>query len=332
MTGLEQIVRKTLLLTTLFVLLVPAAAQAAGRIVLRGAGFGHGIGLSQYGAYGYAQHGFSYGEIIRHYYSGTSLSRSSRRTVRVLLQSGRSSVSFRGATKIGVKKASPSRTYVARSRGDTVVVAGRGGKRLGRFTSPLKVSTSRNAMRLNGGAINGVTSGLYRGSLLITPSGSRLTVINSLGIDDYVQGVVPGEMPSSWSREALKAQAVVARTYALATIKPGQGFDLYPDTRSQMYRGASGEAFSTNSAVKATAGQAVTLSGRPVITYYFSTSGGHTENVENVFFASLARSWLKGVDDPFDGISPRHRWRVPSAPGAWALAWAWASPCARSRC
>jgi stage II sporulation protein D len=122
-------------------------------------------------------------------------------------------------------------------------------------------------------------------------------------------------MPSSWSREALKAQAVVARTYALATIKPGQGFDLYPDTRSQMYRGASGEAFSTNAAVKATAGQAVTVAGRPVITYYFSTSGGETEDVQNVFFGSLAKSWLKGVEDPFDNISPRHRWQVAFSPG-----------------
>jgi stage II sporulation protein D len=123
-------------------------------------------------------------------------------------------------------------------------------------------------------------------------------------------------MPSSWSREALKAQSVVARTYALATIKPGSTFDLYPDTRSQMYRGASGEAFSTNSAVRSTAGQVVAVGGHPVITYYFSTSGGETEDVQNVFFGSLAKSWLKGVDDPFDGISPRHRWRVAFSPSS----------------
>jgi stage II sporulation protein D len=279
-------------------------------VVIKGAGFGHGIGLSQYGAYGYAQHGFSYKEIIRHYYRGASISRSSRKNVRVLLQSGRSSVTFRGATRIGDKEASPSRTYVARL-GSTISVAQRGGKRLGRFRGPLKVTTSRHAIRVSGRAVNGVSNGLYRGGLVL----SRRTVVNSLSIDDYVQGVVPGEMPSSWSREALKAQAVVARTYALATIKRGRTFDLYPDTRSQMYKGASGEAFSTNSAVRATAGQAVTVSGKPVITYYFSTSGGHTENVENVFFASLAHSWLKGVDDPFDGISPRHRWRVAFSPG-----------------
>jgi stage II sporulation protein D len=308
-------VRKLLLLTAAF-LLVPAGALAATRVTIRGAGFGHGIGLSQYGAYGYAQHGFSYRDIVRHYYRGTSLGRSSRRTVRVLLQSGRGSSTFRGATSIGGKDASPSRTYVARAGGGGVAVSEKGGVRLGRFTAPLKVSTSRNAMRLYGTAVNGVGDGLYRGAFLLTPSGSRITTVNSIGIDDYVQGVVPGEMPSSWSGEALKAQAVVARTYALATLKPGQTFDLYPDTRSQMYRGASGEAFSTNSATRGTAGQVVTVGGRPVITYYFSTSGGKTEDVQNVFFGSLARSWLKGVDDPFDGISPRHRWRVALSAGS----------------
>jgi stage II sporulation protein D len=308
-------VRKILLLTALFVMLAPIGAQAATNVVIKGRGFGHGIGLSQYGAYGYAQHGFSYRDIIRHYYRSTSLGQSSRSGVRVLLQSGRSSATFRGATRIGGKDASSGRTYVARASGGAVVVSEKGGHRLGRFSAPLKVSTSRNAIRLYGTAINGVTAGLYRGGFLLTPSGSRITVVNSLGIDSYVQGVVPGEMPSSWSSEALKAQAVVARTYALATIKPGQTFDLYPDTRSQMYRGASGEAFSSNAATQSTAGQAVTYGGHPVITYYFSTSGGKTENVENVFFASLARPWLKGVDDPFDGISPRHRWRVTFSAG-----------------
>jgi stage II sporulation protein D len=164
-------------------------------------------------------------------------------------------------------------------------------------------------MRLNG-------SGLYRGALLLAPSGSRLSAINYIGIDDYIQGVVPGEMPSSWHREALKAQAIVARTYALATIKRGGRFDLFSDTRSQVYRGASGEAFTTNAAVKATRGQVVTYGGRPVVTYYFSTSGGETENVENVFFASLAHPWLKGVRDPFDNISPRHRWRFTFSAGS----------------
>jgi stage II sporulation protein D len=171
-------VRKIFLLTALFVMLAPIGAQAATNVVIKGRGFGHGIGLSQYGAYGYAQHGFSYRDIIRHYYRSTSLGQSSRSGVRVLLQSGRSSATFRGATRIGGKDASSGRTYVARASGGAVVVAEKGGHRLGRFSAPLKVSTSRNAIRLYGTAINGVTAGLYRGGFLLTPSGSRITVVN----------------------------------------------------------------------------------------------------------------------------------------------------------
>src|SRR4051812_4057941 len=167
MTGLGDTVRKLLLLTATFILLAPIGAQAATRVVVKGAGFGHGIGLSQYGAYGYAQHGFSYKEIIGHYYRGASIGRSSRRGVKVLLQSGHSTATFRGATRIGGKDASPSRTYVARARGGSVVVSQKGGHRLGRFSAPLRVSSTRNAMRLYGSAINGVTSGLYRGGFLI---------------------------------------------------------------------------------------------------------------------------------------------------------------------
>jgi stage II sporulation protein D len=308
--------RRIVLLTFTFLLLVPAASQAAVRIVVRGGGFGHGIGLSQYGAYGYAQHQFSYRQILSRYYRGTDLGRAGQRTVRVLLQSSDPYVRFRGATRIGSKSARPDTTYVARSSGGVLAVSASGGKRLGRFTSPLKVSTSRAALRLLGPAGNGVRDGLYRGSLLLSPAGSGgVTAVNALGLDSYVKGVVPGEMPSSWLQDALRAQAVVARTYALATIKPGAVFDLYPDTRSQVYRGASGEAASTNTAVEATGGQVLTYGGRVAITYYFSTSGGETENNENVFLSALPQAWLRGVEDPFDDISPRHRWRFSFSPG-----------------
>jgi stage II sporulation protein D len=102
---------------------------------------------------------------------------------------------------------------------------------------------------------------------------------------------------------------VAARSYALATDKPG-AFDQYPDTRSQVYRGMSGEKPSTNAAVAATAGEVLTYNGLPAVTYFFSTSGGHTENVENVFLGSVPKPYLRGVDDPFDGGSPYHRWTV----------------------
>jgi stage II sporulation protein D len=86
------------------------------------------------------------------------------------------------------------------------------------------------------------------------------------------------------------------------------GIDQYADTRSQMYKGVAAEFATTDAAVAATAGQVVVQDGKPVTTYFFSTSGGHTEDIENSFVGSLPRAWLKGVDDPFDSISPRHSW------------------------
>ena len=136
-----------------------------------------------------------------------------------------------------------------------------------------------------------------------------MTAINVIKVDPYIQGVVPGEMPSSWHMEALKVQAVAARTYALATSLDGGVFDLYPDTRSQVYKGVAGETSRTNAAVAATKGEVVQYQGELITTYYFSTSGGKTENVENSFLGSEPQPWLVGVDDPYDGISPRHTWR-----------------------
>ena len=88
----------------------------------------------------------------------------------------------------------------------------------------------------------------------------------------------------------------------------GKGFDQYADTRSQVYRGYLGETPSTNAAVAATAGQVVTYDGEIATTFFFSTSGGHTENVENVFTGGSPKPWLKGVKDPYDDSSPYHRW------------------------
>ena len=123
-----------------------------------------------------------------------------------------------------------------------------------------------------------------------------------------MRGVVSGESPSAWPTEALKAQAVAARTYAITTHAGGAAFDQYADTRSQVYRGVAAETPNTDAAVQATTGQVVTFGGQPVTTYFFSTSGGETEDVENSFVGSQPKPWLKAVDDPFDSVSPKHRW------------------------
>jgi stage II sporulation protein D len=91
-------------------------------------------------------------------------------------------------------------------------------------------------------------------------------------------------------------------------MKPAATFDLYPDTRSQVYGGVAAEVASTDQAVAATRGEVVTYNGQPVVTYFFSTSGGRTEDVENTPLGQEPRPWLKSVDDPYDDTSPRHRW------------------------
>jgi stage II sporulation protein D len=319
--------RRTALLTAAALLFaVPATADAAVRHVIRGAGFGHGIGMSQYGAYGYALEGAKYPGILAHYYKGTELSTAPDRPVRVLLQPVDPYIRVRGATSVGGRAVNPSRIYVAKRGGPGIVVTNSRGRRVARFAASSVKFRGADPMRLMGPALNGVTSGLYRGSVEVMLDGGGVTAINEIDMDSYLRGVVAGEMPSTWPLEALKVQAVAARTYALATRKTSGAFDQYPDTRSQVYRGVTGESVRSDAAVAATAGEVVTYDGVPAVTYYFSTSGGHTENVEFSFVGSLSKPWLVGVPDPYDTQSPYHRWtlsfsaarldRALGAPGA----------------
>jgi stage II sporulation protein D len=302
--------RRALLVTTsLLALAAPTAADAAVRTVIRGAGFGHGIGLSQYGAYGYALHGRSYQAILAHYYKGTRLSTAPSRPVRVMLQPEDPYIRVRGATRISGHTLKPSRTYIARESGSGIVIRTTSGKRVARVGNGARFA-GRDPLRLLGPALNGVTSGLYRGAIELRTEGAGLSAIDVLDLDSYVCGVVAGEMPSSWPLEALKSQAVAARTYALTTRKTDGLFDQYPDTRSQVYRGVTGESVRSDAAVRATAGRIVTYNGVPAVTYYFSTSGGYTEDIEFSFVGALSKPWLVGVPDPYDGLSPYHRWTV----------------------
>jgi SpoIID/LytB domain protein len=295
---------RILLFLLLSSLVVTASASAASRMTIRGAGFGHGVGMSQYGAMGYAQQGAGYAEILGHYYSGTALGTTdTSRLVRVLLASTSGAATFSGAERAGARTLDPAKTYRAVRRSfDQVDLQKASGKRIATFTAPLQVDGGADGFSLRG-------SGSYRGLLELRPGAFGVTAVNALPLDDYVRGVVSAESPSSWPLEALKAQAVAARTYAITTSKGGNGFDQYADTRSQMYRGIAAETPSTDQAVAETAGQVVTYQGEPVVTYFFSTSGGRTENVENVF-GGEASPWLRSVDDPYDSVSPRHRWKL----------------------
>ncbi|HEV3070006.1 MAG TPA: SpoIID/LytB domain-containing protein [Solirubrobacteraceae bacterium] len=213
---------RTLLLIVLLPVLAWSGVARANTLLITGAGDGHGVGMSQDGALGFAQHGYAYQAILAHYYTGTAIGQVSPKTrVRVLLD-GR---------------------------------------------------------------------------------------VRKLPLEAYVRGVVAGEMSPQWPLAALEAQAVASRTYAL-TAHAGEGrFDVYADTRSQVYRGKAAETPATNRAVAATAGQIVTYAGKPVITYFFASSGGSTESVQNAFPGTIPEPWLRGVPDPFD-TGPLHSWHT----------------------
>jgi stage II sporulation protein D len=206
----------------LCVLLLCASSASASTLVIEGAGDGHGVGMSQQGALGYAEHGWSYSAILAHYYTHTALGQApAGATVKVLV-------------------------------------------------------------------------------------GNR---VKTLALENYVRGVISAEMPSEWPTAALEAQAVAVRTYAITAHAGGTKFDVYSDTRSQVYRGVAAETASTNAAALATAGQIVTYAGQPTITYFFASSGGHTESVQNAFPGAAAEPWLVGVPDPYDQ-GPLHSWKL----------------------
>lgn len=167
----------------------------------------------------------------------------------------------------------------------------------------------------------------YRGEMeLVLGRTGRLSVVNVVNLEEYLLGVVPNEMSPSWPAEALKAQAVAARTYAEANRgkQKADGFDLRNNTDDQAYGGVNAEQPSTTSAVQATRGQVITYQGQLVATYYHSSSGGHTENNEN-YWSGVPRPYLRGVPD-YDNVpdhgkvkgNPYYAWSLQFTPEEFA--------------
>jgi stage II sporulation protein D len=287
-----------------------AAARAASTFYIRGGGDGHGIGMSQYGAYGYALHGADYRTILAHYYQGTALSATNPgQIVRVLLSTGRASFSGASSVSGSATRLDPASTYTVKAAGAKLTITTSAGTSVGTFAAPLTVAAPTHAAGWVG-AVTVPGLGSYRGSLQFSPDAGGVQTVNAVGLDDYVRGVVAAEMPSSWATAALEAQAVAARTYAITTTVGGNGYDLYSDTRSQMYGGVKAETPATDDAVAATSGQIVTYDGKPAVTYFFASSGGYTESIQNVWVGATPEPWLRGVPDPYDtaGQNPYHSW------------------------
>jgi stage II sporulation protein D len=310
-------------LTALVALVFAAPASGATKLVVTGHGWGHGVGMSQWGAYGFARHGWGYERILAHYYPGTQLARTPVSTVRVLLANAQPRVRVgcpgpcRVSDATGRTYQLPPGTYAVNGKLRLPVGHKRvriAGKRHAHaesvavvpaqraLRSPLVFDCPSAPLTWNGRS--------YHGLLVLRSGGKRLSVVNSVDLDDYVRGVVGGEMPHNWGLSALEAQAVAARSYALATLHPTRHFDLFSDTRSQVYGGIAYETPQTNFAVQRTALQVLTWHGRVALTFFFSTSGGRTADVREVWPQLGDLPYLHSVTDPYDIASPHHTWQV----------------------
>lgn len=149
----------------------------------------------------------------------------------------------------------------------------------------------------------------YRGALFLKRvAAGHINVYNELLFEQYLYGVVPAEMPNSWHLEALKAQAVAARNYGIINIgrHTADGFDVCNGTHCQAYRGFGHENARTNQATDETKGMLVLYNDKLIPTYFHSSSGGRTENSENIW--STVLPYIKGVDDKYGLGSPYDNW------------------------
>ena len=280
-----------------------ASALASPVFVITGRGWGHGIGMSQWGTYGYAVNGSKYRGILAHYYKGTSVAEGYFRTVTVLLASGRSSLSVGSDVNFTVTSGGSTSTLAAGThtiKPSLVVTDVDGRQRT--LASPATFKGGTKPIELGGSP--------YRQELVVRSDGSSLAAANRLSLDNYVRGVVPREVPASWPAEALKAQALAARSYALATgghCSFGGSTAFCATTSDQVYGGMSAETAATNDAVTATAGEAVVYGSSVATTFFFSSSGGKTASKVDEWGGDPV-PYLVSVDDPYDYHAPKHRW------------------------
>ncbi|MBD8605246.1 SpoIID/LytB domain-containing protein [Aeromicrobium sp. CFBP 8757] len=298
---------------------------ASGRITLSGHGFGHGIGMSQYGAQGAARQGVTYDRILATYYPGTALGARGG-SIRVLISQDTSdAVDVRAASGLRFRKlASSFKRSLPTSVGGRKVTTWRivrVSSRKTQSTLQYRVSGSstfrtykgirwtgdgqfegpaRIALVLPGGTVTSYR-GAIRSAVPAKGSTARDTV-NVLPLEHYVRGVIAAEMPAGWAAEALKAQAVAARTYGVRSLAPSRYYDICSTTACQVYGGASRETASTDAAARATSGQYVSYQGAPALTQFSSSSGGRT--------SVGSQPYLVAGDDPYDGWSgnANHDW------------------------
>jgi stage II sporulation protein D len=290
----------------------PHAARSAGRqyvapvgsgalFLVSGHGWGHGVGMGQWGAQGYALQGYTYQQILSAYYPGTTPGLATDAPIRVLLAAGRKTLTISSTQPITVEDGNGAAHTLAAGKTTltpSLELAVDGGSQQA-LAPPLMFSPADGAMLTLGRP--------YRGQLLVDVVNGKLRAINVVPLEEYLYGVVAAEMPSSWLPDALEAQAVAARSYALASRRAGSPFDVYADGRSQVYLGASAEQLTATQAVDATAGQVLLYGGQVATTVFSASSGGWTAAAADMWGAP-GKPYLVSEKDPYDGISPYHDW------------------------
>jgi SpoIID/LytB domain protein len=316
-------------------------------LVFEGQGWGHGIGLCQWGARGRATAGQSAEQIIGAYYGGTSIQKAvaPETTIRVLVHGGFQPEPAKPATIVGADgnwqletsgvapiaasagaqlsiisdgaQPFPSMRYEVKNTAGQLI--GGGALRAPLVIRPADPKTRFTVVYKPAGDVPsrpGTYYDTYRGELIVAQREDGLETINRLSLEDYLRGVVPAEMPASWPAEALKAQTFAARSYAVwqARGRSGQRFDVDDTTAFQVYKGANIEQPNVNQVVDATAGQVVTFGGQVIQAYFFSTCAGWTENNEAVWPGGIPLPYLRGIRDadpsgkPYDAGAPLSSW------------------------
>jgi SpoIID/LytB domain protein len=310
-------------------------------ITFYGRGYGHGVGMSQYGAYGRAVAGQTASTILAHYYPGTTVGAMANATVRVQVLAsfdGTSTNPLRIYGRIGswtidgIAKTFPADAQLRMSRDTTaasgwhLTVIGPDTTTLWNGAAPASAFYVRPASSLSLLQLYSKPTSYdrFRGTLrVIGTSGGTINVVNWVSMETYLLGVVPVEMSSSWPTEALRTQAIASRSFAAYHLHPGTGtFDVYDDTRSQVYHGQLGEKTTGTAAVTATAGQVLRYNGAVADAFYHSGDGGWTENNEDVFVSSTGAvtsgplAYLRGSSDrapdgtSYDKTSPYATWHT----------------------
>ncbi|HEX2864006.1 MAG TPA: SpoIID/LytB domain-containing protein [Deinococcales bacterium] len=227
--------------------------------------------------------------------------------IRVLIGSG-SSVSLvfppehsaSAGPKVLLDQASTPLTWKLGAHGGHVTVTVQGGQTLDLGTDRLNLQNAPGLAFLYGGKA-------YRGNATVIAHDTNLNVVNALPVEDYVRGVLPAEMPSGWPMEALKAQAVIARTYAISRLTQTGEYDVCATTACQVYGGMGAEAERGDEAAEATRGLIAAYAGKPARTFFHSDSGGFTASSREVWGEAIP--YLPAQPDP-DSRAARAGWSV----------------------